>query len=215
MWSAPRTSSSVMAAMATSPTAPTMKGRAPCLKRSLRLVRRPTPAKVKRKAQRLRLPRATSWGLLKPSAAMVGLDEAPRVASSEMRRKPRTNLGNFFQRKAALLSSCAGGGAAGEAFACPVDRVGEDDEADEGVAAGLGEDGVLAGGVGVERAGGGGFGGVVDGEAGPEAVGVVAHVQRVADEREGEERDARRGRGWRRWRWRSLLRRRRWRPAWR
>ena len=43
---------------------------------------------------------------MKPSAAMVGLVEAPRVARSEMTRKPRTNLGNFCQRKAALLSSC-------------------------------------------------------------------------------------------------------------
>jgi len=76
------------------------------LKRSLRLVRRPTPAKVKRKAQRLRFPRARSWGLVKPSVARCGLVDAPRVARSEMTRKPRTNLGNFRQRKAALLSSC-------------------------------------------------------------------------------------------------------------
>ena len=80
------------------------------------------------------------------------------------------------------------GGAAGEALSHPLDGVGEDDEADEGVAAGLGEYGVLSGGVGVESAGGGGFGGVVDGEAGPEAVGVVAHVEGVADQRKGEER---------------------------
>ena len=83
--------------------------------------------------------------------------------------------------------------AAGETFARPLDGVGEDDEADQGVAAGLGEDGVLACGVGEECSGGGGFGGVVDGEAGPEAVGVVAHVERVADEREGEERDCSEG----------------------
>ena len=83
-----------------------MKGRAPCLKRSFKLVRRPTPAKVKRKAQRLRFPNARSCGLVKPSAAIFGLVEEPRVASSEMKRKPRTNLGNFFQRKAALFSSC-------------------------------------------------------------------------------------------------------------
>ena len=54
---------------------------------------------------------------------------------------------------------------------------------------GLGQHGDLAGGVGVERAGGGGFGGVVDGEAGPQAVGLVAQVERVADQRKGEERD--------------------------
>ena len=41
--------------------------------------------------------------------------------------------------------------------------------------------------VAVERAGDGGFGGVVDGEAGPDAVGLLAHVQEVADQREGEE----------------------------
>ena len=61
----------------------------------------------------------------------------------------------------------------GLAFAGPVDGVGEDDEADEGVARGLGEDGEFGGGVGIESAGGGGFGGVVDGEAGPDAVGVI------------------------------------------
>ena len=66
-----------MAAMATSPTAPTMKGRAPCLKRSLRLVRRPTPAKVRRKAQRLRLPSARSWGLVKPRVADDPLRKCP------------------------------------------------------------------------------------------------------------------------------------------
>ncbi len=49
----------------------------------------------------------------------------------------------------------------------PLDGVEENDEADEGVAAGLGEDGELACGVGVEGSGGGGLGGVVDGEAGP------------------------------------------------
>ena len=76
---------------------------------------------------------------------------------------------------------------------CPVDRIGEHDEADEGVAGGLGEDGDFAGGVGVERAGGGCFGGVVDGEAGPESVGFVAQMQRVADERKGEERDGAEG----------------------
>ena len=112
----------------------------------------------------------------------------PNVARSEMARKPRTNLGNLFQRKAALLSSCRLR-AAGETFAYPLDGVGEDDEADEGVTAGFGEDGVLACGVGVERAGGGGFGGVVDGEASPDAIGVIAHVEGVADEREGEERE--------------------------
>ena len=77
----------------------------------------------------------------------------------------------------------------GLAFAGPVDRVGEDDEADEGVASGLGEDGEFGGGVGIESAGGGGFGGVVDGEAGPDAVGVIGEMEGVADEREGEESD--------------------------
>jgi hypothetical protein len=77
----------------------------------------------------------------------------------------------------------------GLALGGPVDGVAKDDEADQGVAAGLGEDGDLAGGVGVERAGRGGLGGVVYGEAGPDAVGMVGEVQRVSDEGEDEERD--------------------------
>ena len=71
----------------------------------------------------------------------------------------------------------------------PVERIAEDDEADAGVAAGLGEDGEFAGGVGIERAGGGGLGGVVDGESGPEAIGVIGHVQHMTDQRKEDERD--------------------------
>ena len=71
----------------------------------------------------------------------------------------------------------------------PVDGVAEDDEADEGAARGLGEDGDVAGGVAVERSGDDGFGGVVDGEAGPHAVRLLAHVKGVADDGEGEERE--------------------------
>ncbi len=59
----------------------------------------------------------------------------------------------------------------------PVDGVSEDDEADECVAGGLGQHGDLAGGVGVERSGSSGFRGVVDGEARPEAVGLVAEME--------------------------------------
>jgi hypothetical protein len=53
--SAPYTRPSVRNAITTSPTAPTAKGRKPCLARARMLVRRPTPAKVSRKAQRERL----------------------------------------------------------------------------------------------------------------------------------------------------------------
>jgi hypothetical protein len=53
--SAPYTRPSVRNAITTSPTAPTTKGRKPCLARARMLVRRPTPAKVSRKAQRERL----------------------------------------------------------------------------------------------------------------------------------------------------------------
>ena len=41
-------------------TAPTINGRAPCLLSSRKLVRKPTPAKVSRKAQRERFPNAAS-----------------------------------------------------------------------------------------------------------------------------------------------------------
>jgi len=62
--------------------------------------------------------------------------EKPTVARTETKRKPSTNFGNFCQRKAALLVTAWGLAAAG-----PVDGVGEDDEADEGVAGGFDEDG--------------------------------------------------------------------------
>lgn len=77
--------------------------------------------------------------------------------------------------------------AGGLALRCPVDGVAEDDEADEGGACGLGEDSDAAGEVAVEGSGDGGFGGIVDGEAGPDAIGLLGHVECVADGGEGEE----------------------------
>jgi hypothetical protein len=71
----------------------------------------------------------------------------------------------------------------------PIDGVGEDDETDESVASGLGEDGELCGGVGIESASGGGFGGIVDGETRPNAIGVIREMEGVADERKREESD--------------------------
>src|SRR3954467_12392559 len=73
------------------------------------------------------------------------------------------------------------------AFRRPVDGVGEDDEADHRVARGLGEDGDLAGHVRVHGTGGGGLRGVVHREPRPDPERAVAHVQRVSDERIGEE----------------------------
>ena len=161
-------------AMKISPRMPTASGRQPWPTRSFRLVRRPTPANAGRNAHCDRLERLLSWPLVKK----------PAVARTEMARKPRMNLGNFCQRKSGLFATCA---------ACPlrrpVDRVAEDDEADEGGARGLGEDGPAAGVLPVERAGDDGLGGVVDGEAGPHAVSLLAHVQGVADGGEGEQRD--------------------------
>src|ERR1700722_17642535 len=77
----------------------------------------------------------------------------------------------------------------GLALAGPVDGVGQDYETDHGVAGGLGEDGEFACGVRVEGARGGGFGGVVYGQAGPKTVGVVTEMEPVADQREREERE--------------------------
>ena len=91
--SAPKTRPRVRTAITISPSAPTKNGRKPCLPSSRMLVRRPTPAKVSRKAQRERLARLVSWSLLKTWA----------VAMAEISRKPRTNFGNFCQRNWALL----------------------------------------------------------------------------------------------------------------
>src|SRR5271167_4866784 len=91
--SAPKTSPSVMSAIATSPTAPTTNGLAPCLPRSRKLVLSPTPAKVRRKAQRERLPKAVNCGFVKTLS----------VANREISRKPSTNLGNLRHRNAPLF----------------------------------------------------------------------------------------------------------------
>ena len=159
--------------MKISPMAPTAKGRQPCLPSSRRLVRRPTPAKVSRKAQRDRFAKLASCGLAKN----------PSVANSEIKRNPRTNFGNFLQGSG-LVADCM-------RFAArrPVKSIAEHDEANQRVARCFGQDGYLAGGVGIERAGGGGLCGVVDGQTRPQAVGLVAQMQRVADERKSEKRN--------------------------
>jgi len=59
------TKARVKPAITTSPIAPTANGRRPCLRMSLKLVRRPTPAKVSRNAQRERLASAPTCSLLK------------------------------------------------------------------------------------------------------------------------------------------------------
>src|SRR2546430_2860444 len=90
---APSTSPSVIAAITTSPSAPTTNGLIPCFFISLKLIRRPTPASVSRKAERDRSARLFTWSLLKTL----------RLASSEISRNPSTNLGNFCHRNVALL----------------------------------------------------------------------------------------------------------------
>ena len=74
-------------------------------------------------------------------------------------------------------------------FTRPVDGVAENDKADHGVAGGLGQHGDFSGGVRIQISRGGDFGGVVDSEAGPEAVAQVAEMQPVADQRENEKAD--------------------------
>jgi hypothetical protein len=77
----------------------------------------------------------------------------------------------------------------GLAAARPIDGIGEDDETDEGIASGLGEDSEFGGSVGIQSAGSSGFGGIVDGESGPDAIGVIGEMKGVADEREREKSD--------------------------
>ena len=96
-----------MTAVTISPRALTRNGRAPCSPRSRRMVRRPAPVNVSRKAHRLRLPRTSSCGLVKSSAATVALCDAPYVASSEMTRKPSTNFGIFVHGNVPLFCNCA------------------------------------------------------------------------------------------------------------
>src|SRR3954469_15760666 len=95
---APRTSPRVTTVIDSSARAPTTKGRSPCFFSSRKSVLRPTPAKVSRNAQRERIAQSEA----------CGPENAPSVASSEMKRNPSTNLGNFCQTKSALfVTSCA------------------------------------------------------------------------------------------------------------
>src|SRR3984885_431011 len=101
MWnnrSAPNTSASVIAAIATSPSAPIANGRHPCLPSSRIFVRSPTPANVSRNAHRDRLPSAVNCGLVNTAT----------LASSEISRNPSTKRGNFCHRNRTLLPTrCA------------------------------------------------------------------------------------------------------------
>ena len=81
------------------------------LEEVLRLVRRPTPAKVSRNAQRLRLPRAASWGLLKPSAAMVGLVEAAESGEQRDEEEAEDELGELLPEEGCLVLELGGCGA--------------------------------------------------------------------------------------------------------
>jgi len=102
--------------------------------------------------------------------------------------EPEDELGELLPEEEGLVLD--GGGLS---LGGPVDGVAEDDEAEEGRPRGLGEDGEASGSVAVDGSGDGGFGGVIDGESGPDAVGLLAHVQGVADGREGEESDGAEG----------------------
>src|ERR1700675_1437498 len=90
---APTTKPSVKPAIKISPRAPTIKGRIPCFDISRRLVRSPTPANVSRNAHLDRF----------PSDATCPLLNAWKPTSNDISRKPRTNFGNFFHRKAGLF----------------------------------------------------------------------------------------------------------------
>src|SRR5580692_8230216 len=61
----------------------------------------------------------------------------------------------------------------GLALAGPVDRVGQHDEANHGVARGLNQDCQFASGVGVKRTGSSRFGGVIHGKSSPNTVSAV------------------------------------------
>src|SRR5713226_3170203 len=161
--------------MTTSPIAPTANGRRPCLRISRKLVRRPTPANVRRNAQRERFASAVVCSLVKKWYSRENRNQ--QEAENELRK--------FLPEECGLVPDHLGLPAAG-----PVNRIGEHDEADHRVARGLRENGQFAGRVGVKRTGGSGFGGVVDREPRPQAVGVIAEVQRVANQRKREERQS-------------------------
>src|SRR6266436_1846662 len=92
------TSPNVKPAITTSPIAPTANGFNPCFDSALKLVRSPTPANVSKNAQRERFASAPIWSFEKNAA----------VASAEISRNPRTNLGNFCQRNSVLFpTACA------------------------------------------------------------------------------------------------------------
>ena len=69
----------------------------------------------------------------------------------------------------------------------------EHDEADHGVASRLREHGDFFRRFTAQRTGGRGFGSVIDRQAGPKAVGLIAHAELPRDHRIGEQADCAEG----------------------
>ena len=184
------TIASVMAAIANSPIAPTRNGRIPCFIISRIFVRSPTPAKVSRKAQRERLAMSAIWDFEKNPAVVSGRDQ----------KKSQHELRKFLPQEARLIVDHRR-----LRFACPIDRVPEDDKTDRGIPGGLGEHGEFPRGVGKKRAGRGGLCRIVHRKARPQAESLVAHAEGVANRRERKQAEGAQAREWRRSRRRLFI----------
>ena len=126
---AKRTIASVSPAIAHSPTTPTTSGRQPCFISSRTLVRSPTPANVKRNAQRDRFARSVD----------LRLRERARRGHRRDDQEPEHELRELLPQERALVA---------DRLALvpphPVQRVAEHDEADRRVARRLRQHGELA-----------------------------------------------------------------------
>src|SRR6476646_2402636 len=99
-------------------------------------------------------------------------------------KETQDELGKLLPEERGLVANCFS-----LALTGPVDRVCQHNETDHSVARGFHENGQFARGVRVESAGGGCFGGVIDGKSRPNAIGPVSKMQSVANQRKYEKRE--------------------------
>ncbi len=113
----------------------------------------------------------------------LGLGEEADGGQQRDQKKAQDELRELLPQKCAFVFNFSR-----LSFGGPIYCIAEDDEADQCVAAGLGQHGKFSGGVRVDGPGSGGLGGVVNREPGPEAIRVLAEMECVPNEREKEER---------------------------
>jgi len=114
----------------------------------------------------------------------LGVGEEARSGEERDGEEPEDELGELLPQEECFVFDLGGLSLRG-----PVDGVAQHHEADERRTRGLGEDGPAASLRPEERAGDDGLGRIVDSESGPHSIGLLAHVQQMANGGEGEQSD--------------------------